>query len=74
MTNKRLFTAKLAEHGQTQSQIAKVLGIHRVSIVNKLRDDTFTQTEIAGIIRAWRLTPEQTVEIFFNTKKEEEQA
>jgi transcriptional regulator with XRE-family HTH domain len=59
--------AILERYGQTQNDLAEVLGISYQTIsmkVNGKKD--FTQSEIYTIIYMYKLTKDEVIEIFFN--------
>ena len=57
----------LEAYGQTQNDLAYLLGITYQSVSIKLNGHKdFTQSEIFKIMTIFRLTPEQVVDIFFN--------
>lgn len=59
--------AVLERFGQTQNDLAELLGITYQSVSIKLNGHKdFTQTEIFKIINFYSLTPEETMDIFFN--------
>lgn len=69
--------AVLERFGQTQSDLAELLGITYQSVSIKLNGHKdFTQTEIFKIINFYELTADEVMDIFFNKddrfKKEEE--
>lgn len=70
--------AVLERFGQTQNDLAELLGITYQSVSIKLNGHKdFTQTEIYKIINFYGLTADEVIDIFFNTedrfKKEEEE-
>lgn len=61
--------AVLERFGQTQNDLAELLGITYQSVSIKLNGHKdFTQTEIFKIMCFYELTPEEVVDIFFNIK------
>lgn len=57
----------LERFGQTQNDLAELLGISYQSVSIKLNGHKdFTQTEIFKIMVMFNLTPEEVVDIFFN--------
>lgn len=59
----------LDRYGQTQNDLADLLGITYQSVSIKLNGKKdFTQSEIYRIIKFYNLTAEQVMDIFFNTK------
>lgn len=66
---KHKLRAILEQFGQTQNDLAELLNLTYQSISIKLNGHKdFTQTEIYKIIMFYSLTPEQVVDIFFNTE------
>ena len=70
--------AVLDRFGQTQNDLAELLGITYQSVSIKLNGHKdFTQSEIFKIMRCFSLTPEEVVDIFFSPndlfKKETEE-
>ena len=69
--------AVLEKFGQTQNDLAELLGITYQSVSIKLNGHKdFTQTEIFKIINFFDLTAEEVMDIFFNKDdrfKEEEE-
>lgn len=69
--------AVLERFGQTQNDLAELLGITYQSVSIKLNGHKdFTQTEIFKIINFYELTADEVMDIFFNREdrfsKEEE--
>lgn len=61
--------AVLERFGQTQNDLAELLGITYQSVSIKLNGHKdFTQTEIYKIIHFYNLSAEEAMDIFFNTK------
>lgn len=61
--------AVLDKFGQTQNDLAELLGITYQSVSIKLNGHKdFTQTEIYKIIHFYGLTADEAMDIFFNTK------
>ena len=59
----------LERFGQTQNDLAELLGISYQSVSIKLNGHKdFTQTEIFKIMIMFNLTPEEVVDIFFNKR------
>lgn len=64
---KQKLRALLKQYGQTQNDLAELLGITYQSLSIKMNGHSdFTQSEIYRIMAVYRLTPEQLVDIFFN--------
>ena len=66
--NKQLLASVLAKNGDTQSDLAKVLGssLSRTNAkINETDGAQFTQNEIAAIKKAYTLTAKEIDEIFF---------
>lgn len=69
--NKRLLASVLAKNGDTQSDLAKVLGLslsRTNAKINETDGAQFTQNEIAAIKKAYTLTAKEIDEIFFTSK------
>lgn len=65
--NKQLLASVLAKNGNTQSDLAKVLGLslsRTNAKINEADGAQFTQNEIAAIKKAYALTAEEIDEIF----------
>ena len=68
--NKEEFKAEMCRNGDTQSTLAKAMGISRTSLnakINERNDASFTQPEIAFIRSRYNLTSERIDIIFFST-------
>lgn len=66
---KKKLRAILSEYGHSQGDLAELLGITYQSVSIKLNGhQDFTQGQIYKIMVCYNLTPEQVVDIFFNTK------
>lgn len=66
--NKQLLASVLAKNGDTQSDLAKVLGLslsRTNAKINETDGAQFTQNEIAAIKKAYTLTAKEIDEIFF---------
>lgn len=69
--NKQLLASVLAKNGDTQSDLAKVLGLslsRTNAKINETDGAQFTQNEIAAIKKAYTLTAKEIDEIFFTPK------
>lgn len=69
--NKQLLASVLAKNGNTQSDLANVLGLslsRTNAKINEADGAQFTQNEIAAIKKAYALTAEEIDEIFFTPK------
>lgn len=69
--NKQLLASVLAKNGDTQSDLAKVLGLslsRTNAKINETDGAQFTQNEIAAIKKAYTLTAKEIDEIFFTSK------
>ena len=67
-TNKNKLMAVIAENGETQAVLAKVLGMSRVTLSRKISENhnaMFTQGEISAIIKHYNLSQAQISDIFF---------
>lgn len=65
--NKQLLASVLAKNGDTQSDLAKVLGLslsRTNAKINETDGAQFTQNEIAAIKKAYTLTAKEIDEIF----------
>ena len=61
--------AVLERYDKTQNDLADLLGLTYQTVSIKLNGHKdFTQTEIFKIMVMFNLTPEEVVDIFFNTK------
>lgn len=59
----------LKSRGQTQNDLAKLLGISYQSVSLKLNNkSSFTHTELFIIITAYKLTPQEVYDTFFDIK------
>ena len=64
--NTALLKSKLALHGDSQSALARKMGIAIVTLSLKMTGQrNFTQGEIDFIRKEYNLTPEEVCEIFF---------
>ena len=66
--NKQLLASVLAKNGDTQSDLAKVLGLslsRTNAKINETDGAQFTQNEIVAIKKAYTLTAKEIDEIFF---------
>lgn len=66
--NKQLLASVLAKRGNTQSDLAKVLGLslsRTNAKINETDGAQFTQNEIAAIKNTYGLTAKEIDEIFF---------
>lgn len=69
--NKQLLASVLAKNGDTQSDLAKVLGLslsRTNAKINETDGAQFTQNEIAAIKKAYALTAKEIDEIFLPQK------
>lgn len=69
--NKNLFRSILAKNGETQKDLANLLGIslsRTNAKINETRKAQFTQTEILVIKKHYALTAKEIDEIFFAPK------
>ncbi len=69
--NKNMFVSKMKLFGDTQTTLAKDLGISLTRLNEKINETNgakFWQDEIAFFIVRWNLTPEETQQIFFTQK------
>ncbi len=69
--NKQLLASVLAKNGDTQSDLAKVLGLslsRTNAKINETDGAQFTQNEIVAIKKAYTLTAKEIDEIFFCSK------
>ncbi len=65
--NKKLFRAKMAEHGDTQLTLAEAMGMVQSAISMRINGHIeFKKNEINFIRKRYNLTAEETVLIFFN--------
>ncbi len=65
---KNLLEAKMKIFGDTQSDLAEVIGISVATFNYKLNGKSeFTQSEIQKIRERYNLTDEEVVEIFFDS-------
>lgn len=66
MINKDKFKAKVAEHGLTQKELSKTIGISNNSLSRKLNDKApFTLGELQAIKDKLELTSQEVSDIFF---------
>jgi len=66
--NKNLLRSKMVAHGDTGGDLAKALGISRVTIsmkINNTNGADFTQGEIKKIIDRYNLSMDEVEAIFF---------
>lgn len=64
--NKKELHAFMVRFGDTGETLAEALGINRTTLSMKMNGQrSFTQTEIAIIIRRYSLTHEEVIRIFF---------
>ena len=68
MVNKKLLRSIMALHDETNSDLAKLLGISEQSVSSKINENgtQFKQGEIAKISEHYNLDAEQIANIFFN--------
>ena len=66
--NKEMLKSVMALHGETNKDIAELLGISMASVSAKINEkgSEFKQREIAKIRKHYNLTNEQIALIFFN--------
>jgi DNA-binding XRE family transcriptional regulator len=67
--NKALLKSHMAKNGDTQAQLAKVLGLSLSRLnakINETGGAEFKQTEIGFIKDRYCITPEEIVAIFFD--------
>lgn len=65
--NEQLLKAKIAEHGDTQAQLACAIGISASNLNDKIKGKvSFRQTDIAAIRKRYRLTAQEVDLIFFS--------
>ncbi|MBO5789561.1 MAG: DUF739 family protein [Clostridia bacterium] len=66
--NKELLRSVMALNGDTNRDLANLLGISEQSVSNKINENKteFKQGEIAAIRQHYGLTAEQVAAIFFN--------
>ena len=66
--NKNIFMSVVIKNGDNCSVLASVLGISRITLSRKINEKgtSFTQPEIKAIVNRYSLSPEETVNIFFN--------
>lgn len=66
---KEKLKALLAKHGQTQNDLAEILGISYQSVSIKLNNKSeFTLAEVFKIVQVYQLTPEEVYDIFFTVE------
>ncbi len=65
--DKKLLRSIMALHGETNRDLAKILGISEQSVSAKMNEtgSEFKQGEISIIRAHYNLTPEQVTDIFF---------
>lgn len=66
--NRNKLLAVIAEHGETQKDLAEALGIARVTLSRKISEHNnafFTQPEMSIIKRRYKLSDEAVSAIFF---------
>ena len=64
--DKNLFRAMYTAQGNTQKQVAEILGIAEQTLSAKVNGETdFKHSEIKALIDRYGLTPEQVDAIFF---------
>ena len=64
--NEQLLKAKMAEHGDTQAELAAAIGISLSNFNDKLNGKvSFRQNDIAAIRQRYHLTAEEVDRIFF---------
>lgn len=62
----RLLKGKMAEHGDTQAELASAIGISLSNLNDKLNGKvSFRQSDIAAIRQRYRLSAEEVDLIFF---------
>ena len=66
MTNSEMFRKKVDSCGITITYLAKMLGITREALYNKIRNETeFKASEISCVAKVLNLTQREINEIFF---------
>ena len=66
MVNERLLKSKMLLYGDTQSSLAKYLGVAYPTLNRKIKGTgDFLQSEIKSIALRYELTPEEIELIFF---------
>jgi predicted transcriptional regulator len=65
--NKELLRSIMVLHGDTNKDLAELLGISEQSVSAKINENgtEFKQSEIAKIVAKYNLSPEQVQSIFF---------
>ena len=67
--NEQLLKAKMAEHGDTQAELAKAIGISPSNFNDKLKGKvSFRQSDIAAIRQRYHLSAEEVDLIFFGNE------
>ena len=69
--NKTLFSSAMVKHNDTQSSLAKAMGLSLSRLnakINERDGAAFTQSEMAFIIKRYNLTNDEAMEIFFANK------
>ena len=65
--DKALLRAAMARNEETQEELAKALSLATSAVSARINGRTdFRASEIQEIIRRYKLTPEETNDIFFN--------
>lgn len=63
--------AEIKKNGDTQGELAKMMGVTRATLSNKMSEKnkaSFTQPEISFIKERYNLSPEEVDAIFFDEK------
>jgi len=71
--NANRLKGKLVENELTYADVADVLGISRISVINKINGKSkigFTAFEAGKIAQVLNLSPDETVGIFFSPKQD----
>lgn len=65
--DKQLLRSIMVRHGETNRDLANILGISEQSVSAKMNENgsEFKQGEISAITAHYKLTPEQVMDIFF---------
>lgn len=64
--NKNLLIYFIKQNGERIEDIATVLGIHPLTLRDKINGKTeFKQSEIEAIIKRYKLTPDEVFKVFF---------
>lgn len=69
--NKTLLSSIMVKHNDTQSRLAKAMGLSLSRFnakINERDGAAFTQSEMTFIIKRYSLTNDEAVEIFFANK------